>query len=213
MDTITIERRYCGPSTSGNGGYTCGRVAAAITGDAEVTLRKPPPLDKPMRLQRDADGVRLMDDDTVVADARPVELELDVPPAPSLDAARDAERNYRGHREHAFPDCFVCGPGRADGDGLRIFTGPLAGTDRVASTWTPDDGLGDADGFVRPEFIWASIDCAGSWAPEPRPAGPIVLGRFADMLLAVDRIGSELVWRGRTAAPPVRIASMTVAGE
>jgi len=39
-----------------------------------------------------------------------------------------------------------------------------------------------------------------------------IAGRMQDMLLAIDRVGSELVWHGRTASPPLRIASMTVAG-
>ena len=40
-----------------------------------------------------------------------------------------------------------------------------------------------------------------------------IAGHFGDMLQAIDCIGSELVWRGRTAAPPLRIAKMTVAGD
>lgn len=39
-----------------------------------------------------------------------------------------------------------------------------------------------------------------------------IAGRMQDMLLAIDRVGSELVWHGRTASPPIRIASMVVAG-
>lgn len=39
-----------------------------------------------------------------------------------------------------------------------------------------------------------------------------IAGRMQDMLRAVDRVGGELVWHGRTASPPIRIASMTVAG-
>ena len=30
--------------------------------------------------------------------------------------------------EHPLPTCFVCGPARAKGDGLRIFAGPLGRT-------------------------------------------------------------------------------------
>jgi predicted Zn-dependent protease len=33
------------------------------------------------------------------------------------------------------------------------------------------------------------------------------------MLQSIDRIGSELHWRGRVASPPLRIANMTVGGE
>ncbi len=36
---------------------------------------------------------------------------------------------------------------------------------------------------------------------------------LGDMFAQIDRVGCELVWRGRTAAPPLRIAQMTVAGE
>jgi PmbA protein len=39
-----------------------------------------------------------------------------------------------------------------------------------------------------------------------------IAGRMQDMLLGIDRVGGELVWHGRTASPPLRIAAMTVAG-
>jgi len=46
-ERVTIDRRFRGPSDSGNGGYVCGVVAALVGGPAEVTLRSPPPLDRP----------------------------------------------------------------------------------------------------------------------------------------------------------------------
>ena len=46
MTEIIIDKRFCGPPNSGNGGYVCGRLARHIPGGAEVTLRAPPPLDK-----------------------------------------------------------------------------------------------------------------------------------------------------------------------
>jgi len=48
LTEIIIDKRYCGPPNSGNGGYVCGRLAQHIPGGAEVTLRAPPPLDKPL---------------------------------------------------------------------------------------------------------------------------------------------------------------------
>ena len=39
-----------------------------------------------------------------------------------------------------------------------------------------------------------------------------IASRMQDMLLAIDRVGSELEWHGRTASPPIRIAAMVVAG-
>jgi hypothetical protein len=43
-NAVTIERRFRGPSESGQGGYSCGLLARAIDAPAaEVTLRAPPP--------------------------------------------------------------------------------------------------------------------------------------------------------------------------
>ena len=53
MTSIIINRRYCGPPNSGNGGYVCGRLARHISGGAEITLRSPPPLDKIKPVQID----------------------------------------------------------------------------------------------------------------------------------------------------------------
>ncbi|MFO0687712.1 MAG: TldD/PmbA family protein [Myxococcota bacterium] len=39
-----------------------------------------------------------------------------------------------------------------------------------------------------------------------------IAGNLLGMLQSIDRIGGELVWHGRTASPPLRIAAMTVAG-
>ena len=38
--TLSIDRRFCGPPGSGNGGYTAGRLAALIGDPAEITLRR-----------------------------------------------------------------------------------------------------------------------------------------------------------------------------
>jgi len=40
-----------------------------------------------------------------------------------------------------------------------------------------------------------------------------IAGHFGRMLEDIDAVGSELLWLGSVAAPPVRIASMTIAGE
>jgi PmbA protein len=39
-----------------------------------------------------------------------------------------------------------------------------------------------------------------------------IAGNLLDMLRDIDAIGSELVWRGRTACPALRVSRMTVAG-
>ena len=40
-----------------------------------------------------------------------------------------------------------------------------------------------------------------------------IAGNFADMLRGIDALGSDLLWLGRVAAPSVRVARLTVAGQ
>jgi PmbA protein len=62
-----------------------------------------------------------------------------------------------------------------------------------------------------------SRGAAGLWIEGGELAYPVeeitIAGHLGDMLMNIDRIGGELVWRGRTASPPLRVARMTVAGE
>jgi hypothetical protein len=176
METLMIDARFNGPDGSANGGYTCGRIAALLGGDAEVTLRSPPPLERPLALERDGDGLRILDGETLVAEALPGSVELDVPDPPSWDEADRAVARYPGFEEHAFPRCFVCGPDREPGDGLRVFAGPL-GDGRFAATWQPAE--------VRPELVSAALDCPGAIAVGFPDRGETLLGRFA---VAIDEL-------------------------
>ena len=180
---VRIDRRFRGPPDSGNGGYSCGLLAAALGGsDVEVTLKLPPPLDRELAIVVDGDEARMMDGDTLVAEARRRTVDLDVPSPPSLAEAGAAEAHYTGQVNHIFPTCFVCGPDRDPGDGLCIFPGAIG--DQVAAAWTPAHSLTGVDGMLKPEFVWAALDCPGIFAVEAA-ARPAVLGRFAVHL--VDR--------------------------
>ncbi len=191
---IRIDRRFCGPPDSGNGGYACGLVAALVDGPAEVTLRLPPPLETPLRAeQADDGGVSVLDGDQLVAQGvrrRDDDLGIDVPEPVSVGDAERAARMSQLHEhpeEHPFPTCFVCGPQRAPDDGLHILVGPVAGREVAADTWTPATELAGADGVVRPEFVWAALDCSGgvgSWLADPIGGNPFVLGRMA---VTIDR--------------------------
>jgi len=94
--TIVIQRRFHGPPESGHGGYTCGLLARDIQGAAQVSLRSPPPLERPLTLERD-DGGRLLlrDGETIVADAETATLKLDRPPRVELADARAASPIFR----------------------------------------------------------------------------------------------------------------------
>lgn len=179
MRNLTIERRFRGPPGSGNGGYVCGMLAGLLDGQgAEVTLRKPPPLDTAMTVERRADGsIALLHEGALVAEAKPGNPGIEAPPAPDFADAEAASRRFIGWQFHAFPGCFVCGPEREAGDGLRIFPGPT-GMHMVAAPWSPDEGLAGPDGAVRPEFLWAALDCPGAFAAMGDRPGTFLLGRF-----------------------------------
>jgi hypothetical protein len=184
METLTIDGRFNGPEGSGNGGYTCGLIAGLLGRTAEVTLRKPPPLDRPLDLEREGDRLLVRDGDALVAEAEPAKVELDAPAPPSYGEAEQASARYPGFEEHAFPTCFVCGPAREPGDGLRIFAGPM-GDGRVASPWTPAE--------VAPELVWAALDCPGAIAVGYPERGETLLGRFAAEIEELPRIGESCV--------------------
>jgi len=179
---LQIDKRFHGPPHSGNGGYSCGLLARSISGPATVRLRIPPPLDTLMELRKTETGVGLFHHDELVASAWPATVDIEIPQPPDFTKAKAASRRYRGFDSHFYPGCFVCGPERDHGDGLRVFAGPVehgSGPDgMVAADWVPDDSLSDSSGFVASEFLWAVLDCPGAYAfPEP-PTGVILLGEL-----------------------------------
>ena len=185
---LVNDPRFCGPPDSANGGYTCGRLAAFIDGPARVTLRVPPPLGRKLRIETGADGtVTLHDGETLVAEAAQAELTPDGQRAVTLEQARAATERYEwaDPHVHPYPTCFVCGPARGSGDGMRVFAGPVPGVERLyASPWSPDESLLGSDGFVLPEFIWAALDCPSGLVTNTfSPAGRILLGRLTTELL------------------------------
>jgi hypothetical protein len=146
-----------------------------MEGPVQVTLRRPPPLDRPLRVER-GDMIVLRDVDDVVLEARPSGLSLDLHPKPSFERAEAMSHRFAGFGSHPFPTCFVCGPARAPGDGLRIFPGGPPEEGFVAAAWVPDASLSRADGRTRPEFLWAALDCPGYFAVAA-PGERAVLGR------------------------------------
>jgi hypothetical protein len=206
MSSIVIDKRYCGPPNSGNGGYVCGRLAQQIPGGAEVTLRAPPPLNKPLDVFATDDGSwELRDGATLVAIGRPASVEFARLEQASFDEACGAElRTPVKPHEHLLPTCFVCGPARTKGDGLRIFAGPLGRQSRdgsavLAATWTPDPTLTADDGFVAPEFLWSALDCPTGYASSYDPVSgsfdrtPILLGRMSARIETRPRPGERCV--------------------
>lgn len=177
---MSIDRRYRGPLDSANGGYAAGLLGSRIGGAAEVTLRSPPPLERPLTVRRDGGRLLLQDGELLVAEAAPAELELVAPAPPTAEQAAAAEEGVGAWGPAEFAECFVCGV-RADGSGLGIHAGPVPGRDGlVAATWVARD--------VTPEVVWASIDCPGAYAAGDPSRGEVVLGR---MTARIDRLPDE----------------------
>lgn len=225
---ITVPHRFRGPDRSGNGGWTAGSLAPLVpaagphTGrpaTVEVTLRLPPPLDEAMPVAVVPPGedakphavplavLGTPDGAGRVAEARAVDGPLDPVDRVDADEAAAAMTRFAGLRRHPFPGCFTCGPDRAEGDGLRIFPGPV-GEDTVASRWVPDPSLAEPSGpgtnraddsgvrRVSLAAAWAALDCPGGWS-EDLEGRPAVLGRMTARVDALPVVGEPHVVVGR----------------
>jgi hypothetical protein len=182
---VIIPPRFNGPPDSANGGYACGLLSEALGGGFEVTLRRPPPLG----IELDLVGNELRHGDEVIAEARRNTQVLDAPEPVSLEEAEAASSRYPGFEHHAYPTCFTCGPEREDG--LGVFPGPVEGRDGVVATpWTP--------GAVRPEIVWAALDCPSGWAVDDFSREGVLLGRMAAAIHELPPSGEAQVvigWR------------------
>jgi hypothetical protein len=187
---LLVPRRFCGPPSSGNGGFTAGALAAHVDAPTvSVSLLAPPPLDTSMAVTVD-DGLTVASrDGAAVARAESADLDASaVRPVPA-DEARAAEAAFVGLASHPFPTCFVCGPDRPDG--LRIFPGPVDDQDgrtRLAATWTPDETVAGELSAV----TWAALDCIGGWAGGLADR-TMVLARMTAHVDVLPRIGEEHV--------------------
>jgi hypothetical protein len=194
---MIIGSRYNGPPGTGNGGYSAGTFvvesglagAGATSVAVEVTLRKPPPLEVALTLGDGPDGLEVTDPDgSLIAQLRPSTLDADeVVAAVGFEEAVDASKGYPGFTTHPFPTCFVCGPQRAEGDGLRLFPGRLSAGRTATPFLVPPD--------PSPQLVWASLDCPGGWAV-PLEGRPYVLGRLAAHLHALPEGGERCVVMG-----------------
>ena len=204
MPSVIIDKRFCGPPNSANGGYVCGILASGMGPSVEATLRAPPPLGRPLKLKCSTDGTtELRDGATLLGTARDAHLELgEIPTASYAQAEEAARRSPYDESNHNLPSCFVCGPARAAGDGLRIFVGPLIHRPEIevlAGPWVPYPDLAGKDGRVTAEFVWAALDCPTGFAcMASRQLGmgghePILLGRMTARINACPRPGDRCV--------------------
>jgi len=193
-ETLTIPHRFHGPPDSGNGGWSAGAAARFVgDGPVEVTLRMPPPLERPLAVERTDGAVRVLDGDEVVIEARPA---ADSPaPPPPVDAGEAACSGLDPDEvlpDHIFPSCFTCGPQREEGDGLRLLPGAVDAPGLVATTWVPHESMLGPEGAVAPEVLWAALDCPTYWVHRDREIAA-VLGRLTADIQGEAHAGEELV--------------------
>lgn len=189
---LVVPSACNGPRASGNGGWTAGALALqqaarlGTDGPIRVRLMLPPPLETPMSVVEDGDGLRLDHAGATVATSAPGAMRL----APAGDwhpvdvqTATEASRHYLGFGAHPFPTCLACGPERDEGDGLRIFPGRLPDR-RVAAPW-----LAHA---VDVPTTWAALDCVGGWSSDIDDR-PMVLGQMTAEVLREPEVGATYV--------------------
>ncbi len=200
MTDVIIDKRFCGPKTSGNGGYSAGLFAQAVDGPAAVMLKSPPPLNTPIELRPGADGAYdAVCGEAIVAQITPADVSVETPDVLDEAAVAAARENFLidAGGEHLLPYCFVCGDKRDEGDGLRIFAGPAPDSDINADFWTPSADLAGEDGLVKPEFLWAALDCPSAFALR-NGLGLALLGRLAVDIKRRPQAGEALIaaaWR------------------
>jgi len=181
---LVFPHRYRGPLTSANGGYACGRLAEYVDADeVEVTLRLPPPLDRPLAVEREDGRVLLLDGDALVAEARPAPVEVERPVPVSVEDAEAARERHVRDWSPDFGECYVCGLRE---DGLEIRVGLVAGREPLHAAPV---ALREAG----PEFVWAAVDCPGAYAVGAEGRGDIVLGRMTARVDRVPGVGEECI--------------------
>jgi len=194
VDELIIATGFNGPRLSGNGGYVGGRLAQVFGGDTvEITFRAPIPIETPMALKREPDVLRLLDGETLICEARAASVDHLVPPKPPDDWATVMQLDKTGGcaEDSEFHWCIVCGRGRAVGDGLRVFGAPT-GAGHSLSCYLPHARHADAEGRIRPEFVWGALDCPGAWAAQdPDDWRPALTGRMTAKVIEPPKVGER----------------------
>ncbi|WP_067798509.1 hypothetical protein [Actinomadura formosensis] len=211
---LYLPRRFNGPRDSAQGGYACGRIAAATGLDQRagvaVTLLRPLPLDAGLAVRRAGRRWHVWHGADLVASAEAAPS--DGPPVPALGGHDTVEGPAPGGGSPIFATCFVCGTERTGDDGLRLSARAVRGRpDTVAVTWTPAAEHCDGEGFARSEFLWAALDCPGGWAIPAEHRKPLVLNRFRTAVYVRPPAGTRIQIVGRLDGRAERTVTVSTA--
>ena len=208
MDPIIIAPGFNGPRLSGNGGYVGGVLAERYTqvfggdGTVEITLRAPIPIARELQVVREGDALMLRDGETLICEARAGSV-AHLAAAARADRLERRHAPRRGRRQpagHRFPlvhrlrprprasamACACCGT-----------AGPQPGTS--LSCYVPHPNHADAEGRIRPEFVWGTLDCPGAFAAQdPNDMRPALTGRMTAKVIEPPKVGERCAvvgWR------------------
>jgi hypothetical protein len=164
-EAIVVPELYVGYPGVAFGGYVAGVLAQRCGArTVRVDFRGPVPVEVPVPIAETADGaVELGEAERPLATACPAALQLDVPAAPSWDAAAAASDRFRAAPPSGVVDCFGCGLRPAD-RGLRVHCSPVPDLGLVACAWVPSGAFADPDGLLPAHLLWGALDCPGHWA-------------------------------------------------
>jgi len=199
---IIINKHFVGPPNITQGGYISGTMAMHLeSSTVEVTMRNPTPMGRPVILDTNSpDRVFLYDGDKLLNEARPAELDMKIPEPISLEEAKRA--SLRHVTEMPYPDCFGCGSGRSEDEGLHLRSGPVEGRNLVAIDWVPRaSAVGAGAGETVPEpIVWASMECPTARATEfegiKKPDELFLLGRMTTKVNALPKVGEQCFFMG-----------------
>ena len=198
---ITISKHFEGPTDLVLGGHISGLMSAHLESNSiEVTMKKPTLIEKPLTMDTTTPNrVFLYDGDTLLNEARPADIEVDIPNHITFDQAKNASRR---EETNAFPNCFGCGSGRSHDKGLHLRSGPVEGHRLVAIDWVPPaDVVGAKEGEQVPEtMLLTAMECPIAKAMElddiRKPNETAVLGRMTTKIFSLPLVGDRYYFMG-----------------
>jgi len=199
---IVIDPYYEGPTDIAQGGYISGRMAVYLESDTvEVTMKNPTPMGKPLILDTTTpDRVFVFEGERLLNEARPAQLDLDIPEHVSLETAKKA--SLRHITEMPFPNCFGCGSGRTEDDGLHLRSGPVEERNIVAIDWVPRAAaVGASEGEEVPEpVVWSAMECPTARVMQfsgiVKPEQSFLLGRMTSKVNRLPKVGRPYFFMG-----------------
>jgi len=198
---ISVSRHFEGPTDLTLGGHISGLMSPHLAADTvEVTLRKPTFMERPLVLDTSVeDRVFLYDGDTLLNEARPAVLDMEIPDIISLEQARKAAQR---ESVAGFPNCFGCGSGRTRESGLHLRSGPVEGRNAVGIDWQPTAatvGAEEGEG-VSETMVLTAMECPIARAMElnemSKPGETAVLGRMTTRISELPIVGRQYFFMG-----------------